>query len=171
VKKVIETLEQIKEFPVGLSRSTVTAMIDDIIAELITPRWIPYENMADALRYMDEAIDAVEEVTFRGRDEEKCIDTALNRIECAKGAVETMIPLPLPRWYTPEQWKERTGEPWPDNGAVYYQYTRDNKYDVWRVGTYKNILYSKRDFELSGAGTHQIICATEAGPPPDGWRP
>jgi hypothetical protein len=73
---------------------------------------------------------------------------------------------------TPEQWEKRTGKAWPDDWAVYYRYSYDHKtYREWRVGSHKNIVDSRADFETHNAGTHQIVCATEAGPPPDGWMP
>jgi hypothetical protein len=43
--------------------------------------------------------------------------------------------------------------------------------DKWRTGNYKNISDSDADFRSHNAGHHQIICATEAGPPPDDWKP
>jgi hypothetical protein len=84
---------------------------------------------------------------------------------------EAIKDLQTPRWYTPEQWEAETGELWPDKGAVYYRYSRDyKKYQEWQTGYYRNILNCKADFELSGTGTYQIICATEAGPPLDNWQ-
>jgi hypothetical protein len=80
--------------------------------------------------------------------------------------------LRAPRWYTPEQWEQRTGEPWPDNAAVYYRYvSAGGKLDIWRTGCYKNIANSNHDFRSHNAGYHQIVCATEAGPPPADWEP
>jgi hypothetical protein len=82
--------------------------------------------------------------------------------------------LQTPRWYTPEQWEERTGEPWPDNGAVYMLYKPpeiSGVFPFWRIETY---CYAK--MYLNGVAVHSksciaVVCATEAGPPPDGWRP
>jgi hypothetical protein len=77
---------------------------------------------------------------------------------------EAMTGLKTPRWYTPEQLKAETGKEWPDNWAVY---TRSlyitGKWGAWETGSYadtKHVLYKV-----------QIACATEAGRPPNGWRP
>jgi hypothetical protein len=76
------------------------------------------------------------------------------------------------RWETPEQYKARTGKPWPDDWAVYYRYvSASGKLDIWRTGYYENIANSNHDFRSHNAGYYQIVCATEAGPPPDDWRP
>jgi hypothetical protein len=78
----------------------------------------------------------------------------------------------LPRWETPEQYRKRMGEAWPENAAVYYRYNFDYKtYHGWMVGCHKDIVNLRADIEALNAGTHQIICATEAGPPSDSWRP
>jgi hypothetical protein len=73
-----------------------------------------------------------------------------------------------PRWETPEQRKERTGEDWPDMNAVYVQAYKDYQgtgdwepqYE-WGVALH---------CEVKGL-RFTIICATEAGKPPDGWVP
>jgi hypothetical protein len=78
----------------------------------------------------------------------------------------------LPRWETPDQWEQGTGEPWPDNAAVYVRVYAD-KFPGFGVYTYADAL---RLVRMATAHTgltakHQIACATEAGPPPDDWRP
>jgi hypothetical protein len=80
--------------------------------------------------------------------------------------------VPVPDWETPEQYQERTGKAWPDDWAVYYRYvSAGGKLDIWRTGYYKNIANSNHDFRSHNAGHHQMVCATESGIPPDGWRP
>jgi hypothetical protein len=174
MKKVVELLEQAKKSLDGTaswmkvldSVSGALKFTNEALAELKTPRWIPYKNLTDALDYMSEAVKAVEEVTFRSRDDERRIKAALTRIECAKGAIETLIPLPQPRWETPEQWEKRTGEAWPDKGPVYYRCSRT---DYWVVSSFED---ARRDIVMSPLVlTADIICAAEAGPPPSGWRP
>jgi hypothetical protein len=76
-----------------------------------------------------------------------------------------------PRLYTPEQWEQRTGKPWPDGWAV-YALTELGKIDMgWMAMPYQ--LAKKRfhyeDFDYGCVST--IVCATEAGPPPNDWRP
>jgi hypothetical protein len=118
---------------------------------------------------MDKAISAIEGITFRGREEEKRINLALDRIECARGAIETLIPLPLPRWETPEQWEKRTGEAWPDDGAVYFTHnTLDGTNVSWAICTYEK--YKHYEKFNPGDGFRGVV-TTEAGPPPYGWLP
>jgi hypothetical protein len=188
MKKVIERLEQAKAeirmssgklAEAGLKPHGFISSINEVLAELKTPRWIPYKNLSDAHDCMSEAIKAVEEVTFRGRDEEKRIKTALNRIECAMGAVETLIPLPLPRWETPEQWEKRTGKAW--QGAVYFNLLakRDghsvyigDKYQTCSIEEAREIIDNLENKQQCHEYTPVVICAnSDSGKPPDGWRP
>jgi hypothetical protein len=71
-----------------------------------------------------------------------------------------------PRRYTPEQWKELTGEDWPEGWAVYVlvrnKYTKKKEYR-WEAYPYT----ATKSF----TGGNPIVCATEAGKPPKGWRP
>jgi hypothetical protein len=76
-----------------------------------------------------------------------------------------------PRWETTEQYEKRTGEKWPDNGAVFTRLK--NKHDDWDVHFYGRHKQSVDFIERMG-GTVQplyIVCATEAGLPPDDWKP
>jgi hypothetical protein len=77
-----------------------------------------------------------------------------------------------PRWETTEQWERRTGEPWPDDWAVYVQITRgDNGYVYkWKPSTLREALINKSS-PIWENHQIEIICATEAGPPPEDWRP
>jgi hypothetical protein len=70
----------------------------------------------------------------------------------------------LPRWETPEQYVKRTGERWPDDWAVYYI---DPPRPYWDTQPTWEIC--RHDIAIRNG----LICvvATEAGPPPDGWRP
>jgi hypothetical protein len=97
-----------------------------------------------------------------GKDMVSAIDDALSELE-------------TPRWYTPEQWEERTGEPWPENGAVYFW----NGCAGWAIMYYGR--WKEMIIKLGEEGGYKrlpeketqypAVCATEAGPPPDGWRP
>jgi hypothetical protein len=68
------------------------------------------------------------------------------------------------RWETPERYEKRTGEPWPDDGAVYARIRRTtgewSRWDVFKFGCAKANMFNA-----------QIVCATEAGPPPHYWKP
>jgi ParB family chromosome partitioning protein len=186
MKKVIEKLEKVKSFfdkayqfshEEGIDNKPLKERIDmleEALAKLKalprweTPRRMPYKNLTDALQYMDKAISAIEGVTFRGRDEQKRIETAVDRIECAKGAVETLIPLPLLRWETPEQWEKRTGDPWPDVGAVYALYEKNDGEREWYGQSWD---FTKNQQKKKNSNIMAVVIATEAGPPPDDWKP
>jgi hypothetical protein len=71
-----------------------------------------------------------------------------------------------PRWETPEQWEKRTGEQWPDDWAV-YALQEDLTWAAMPYFVAKVRMNHESDYLFVIA----IICATEAGPPPDGWRP
>jgi hypothetical protein len=94
-------------------------------------------------------------------DLELCTD-AINYIN------DAMALLQSPRWETPEQREKRTGEPWPDDWVVYCRY-RCNGYSL--QGKWHGETYSRIKNEEYGLDQKQIVCATEAGPPPDNWRP
>lgn len=66
---------------------------------------------------------------------------------------------------TPIEYEKRTGEPWPDNWAVYAraQYTT-GEYSTWGVCNYADAAFTMY--------TTQIVCAnSNSGKPPDGWMP
>jgi hypothetical protein len=70
-------------------------------------------------------------------------------------------------YITPEQYKERTGKDWPENWAVYWR-TRDNgKWLSWFPMTLEMGEFAM----VKTVGEHQIVCATEAGKPPNDWKP
>ena len=74
-----------------------------------------------------------------------------------------------PRWETPEQYEKQTGEPWPDSGAVYCcgqskEFAAEHGY-TWFIMSHKEAK------EYRFYKVRHIICATEAGPPPENWRP
>jgi hypothetical protein len=81
---------------------------------------------------------------------------------------EAIVLLKAPRFETPEQYRKRTGEPWPDDWAVYCRY-RCNGYSL--QGKWHGETYSQIKNEEYGLDQKQIVIATEAGPPPDDWRP
>jgi hypothetical protein len=73
----------------------------------------------------------------------------------------------LDRWYTPEQWEKRTGAAWPDKWSVYVRYRGTNG----TFCTWLSTLYSLAKYEPLYKTEKQIVCATEAGPPPNDWWP
>jgi hypothetical protein len=74
-----------------------------------------------------------------------------------------------PRFETPEQREKRTGEKWPDDWAVYWRWAKGDK--SWNCGFYQDA----KAPPLIPLGVaiygRVIVCATEAGPPPDGREP
>jgi hypothetical protein len=72
-----------------------------------------------------------------------------------------------PRWETPEQRLKRTGEAWPEDWAVYAVYEDNDGKKKWFSGCYCR----ERERMRKGKIPEMIVCATEAGPPPDDWRP
>jgi hypothetical protein len=83
-----------------------------------------------------------------------CEDTRIGILE-----VIELLQAP-PRWETPEQYKKRTGEDWPDEAAVYIYGKR--YWLGWSVCRY--ITAKNKKVSL-------YVCATEAGLPPADWKP
>jgi hypothetical protein len=79
--------------------------------------------------------------------------------------------VPIPEFETIEQHKDRTGEDWPDKAPVWVCVHEEWQLEEhWRALQLENdLIRLDKDF----GDTHVpllIICATEAGPPPDDWR-
>jgi hypothetical protein len=76
-----------------------------------------------------------------------------------------------PCWYTPAQWEEKTGKPWPENWAVYIIMEANPGQRVVEIKSLR-VAKAELDKQNTGAvmGIRWIVCAAEAGPP-DGWRP
>jgi hypothetical protein len=85
-------------------------------------------------------------------------------VSCIEEAIEELKA--PPRWYTPDQWEAETGEPWPDDWAVYAlektSIFSDGYSERFRVMEYETAKWKDLDV---------IVVAAEAGPPPNGWRP
>lgn len=89
-----------------------------------------------------------------------------NVVDVLKLFVRTLETIDLflaksPTYETPEQYKERTGKEWPDRNAVYALHGEDGKK-----------YYCPSSYMLAKRGKRKIIiCATEAGCPPDDYLP
>jgi hypothetical protein len=127
------------------------------------------ESMKKAIELLETA--KLDLIKF-SRDHSRIIlaMSALSNIE------EALYDLRLrPRWETPEQREKRTGEAWPDNAPAYFNLwflTKDSKYTpgIWQLmelGKARKEVERLTSLEIKTA----IVCATEAGPPPDGWKP
>jgi hypothetical protein len=79
-----------------------------------------------------------------------------------------------PRWETPEQREKRTGEAWPENGAVRVLLP-NNDWDLmeyWRAEQLRQDLARlDKDFGDEPRGLIIMCDRGESGPPPDDWRP
>jgi hypothetical protein len=73
-----------------------------------------------------------------------------------------------PRWETPKQYKARTGKAWPEDWAVYTLYKTELIYKKW---WFCESYHCAKTTMLSGDRVLAIVCATEAGCPPDDWMP
>jgi hypothetical protein len=105
------------------------------------------------------------------------IELLFDEVENLKGTIALLAP---PCWETPEQRKKRTGKAWPDDWSVYYRFAYMHKtcagsYELflgdWLVGVHRHIVSNHKDAQKERIGKYQWVCATEAGPPPDDWRP
>jgi hypothetical protein len=112
-----------------------------------------------------KAYDWIEKATPGNEDYCDYLSEAMNLID------EVLSILKSPRWETPEQREKRTGKKWPDKASVYIRLA-DGELQVeeyWRALQMENdLIRLDKDF----GDTHVpllIICATEAGPPPDDW--
>jgi hypothetical protein len=77
-----------------------------------------------------------------------------------------------PLWYTPDRWEQLTGEPWPDNWAVYFMAWFPDGHPVYIDGIWRTMALHEARERASGLTKYivTIVCATEAGPPPDDWK-
>lgn len=109
-----------------------------------------------------EVIDLLKKAKQKGRF--ATLEIALDNIDKALAKLQA-----LPRYETPEQYEERTGNKWRDWDAVYARYVWN--YPRWRAMSYseaKEGRYYERScpFDI----TH-IVIATEDGCPPWEWVP
>jgi hypothetical protein len=115
--------------------------------------------MKEIIELLEQALDRISCVGGADRKEQKLAREGERFIN---EAVDLLI---TPRWETPEQYEKRTGKPWPDKWAVYYRCSRA---DDWVVSSFEA---AKRDIVMSLIPSADIICATEAGMPPNDWKP
>jgi hypothetical protein len=116
--------------------------------------------MKQVIEELEKAEKEVSSISLYGntrRNREK-LDEAIGLIQ---GAITKLQE--TPRRETPEQWEKRTGEEWPDDWAVYALYeTAAGEERFWAANEY---CYARDGVSKC------IVCATEAGKPPDGWEP
>ena len=76
------------------------------------------------------------------------------------------------KWPTPEQFFEEYGEVYPDDGAVWFNFsgTFDSGWDInFKLGIYAD---AKKEQDANKEREYNIICAcTPWGKPPNNWRP
>jgi hypothetical protein len=110
---------------------------------------------------MKEVIDLLEKAILDMRS------NAL--LEAEEKISATIAKLQTPRYETPGQYKERTGKEWPDDWAVYIKVPTDMP--IWQVRSFIDAQSGYITDLLSAYEITNIICATEAGAPPDDWKP
>jgi hypothetical protein len=114
--------------------------------------------MKEAVEQLDDAQYEFECLNPIGEGEVKSWTKGLRLLKDAISELKNP-----PRWETPEQWKQRTGEEWPDDWPVWSLTTdRDEILTITTMG---------EEEARKTWGNHIYAIATEAGPPPDGWRP
>lgn len=71
----------------------------------------------------------------------------------------------IPAHETVAQWEKRTGKQYLDTAPTYARFVGPGMKGLtgWLLCMY--------DFAVNSTSIHQIIVATEAGAPPDDWRP
>jgi hypothetical protein len=87
---------------------------------------------------------------------------------CYIGEAIALLKAP-PRFETPEKWEQRTGEKLNELTPVWVRHVYHDDW-CWHLGTYEEEKENNKYFEESGYKCDMVI-ATEAGPPPDGWKP
>jgi hypothetical protein len=107
---------------------------------------------------LEETLDRISCVAGADRKERKLVREGERLIN---EAVDLLI---MPCWYTPDRWKDLTGKEWQDKAAVYYRCSRA---DTWVILSFEE---AKRDIVMSLIPSADIICATEAGIPPNDWK-
>ena len=74
----------------------------------------------------------------------------------------------VPDYETPEEYKERTGKPFPDNGLVWFRerewYFSNGSWTSWIGKEFGQVMGIVSDEE-------QMVIADPPVPPPDDWRP
>jgi hypothetical protein len=159
MKRIIKLLGKIKESILKGSYSTAVDCVEQVMAGLDPDNAMKNYAVKTAKKEFIAAM--LNKVLIKGRldgDLKNCI------LEAGK-SIEGLI---TPLWETPEQWEERTGMGWPQNAAVYYR-LQGSLSPVWRVDDMKTIMAF--DATYKGHRQMDIICATEAGPPPYDWKP
>jgi hypothetical protein len=123
------------------------------------------KKVIDLLRAAHSLIDGL---CGQNEDEKRWLDEALLRIGHALAILK-----PPPSWETPEQYKERTGEDWPDDGPVWTRITntKNRKKATWSLNRYGEMKNNTECRIKNSIFRYEIILATEAGRPPDDWEP
>jgi hypothetical protein len=120
--------------------------------------------MKKAIELLEDAYQDVYHSVIVLGAEIKYSRNAMDKIEAALAELKAPS-----RFETPEQREERTGEPWPDDAPVYFRgrYDFAETWNRWKLGSFGEAVWELDDW----SNGFQIVCATEAGPPPEGWRP
>jgi hypothetical protein len=171
VKKVIELLrtacKRLGDI-YGFSQTTQLEIVKETcgdieraLAELKKPASYTISDVVDVL------------AEARAFIEKGYADDGIDKIGAAISILDELS-VPPPSWETPEQYRERTGEDWPENALVYYRYAGASETYIdgeWGYAAYKRIRGFATKAEQHKSGRYQIVCANEAGPPPVDYEP
>jgi hypothetical protein len=122
--------------------------------------------MKKVVEQLNRAYDLIAQICFASKDDKALAEKALILIDQSMADLED---LKAPRWETPEQWKQRTGKKCDDLTPVWSRHVYNDDWS-WGLGTYGEANEECKIFEESGYKCDMVI-ATVAGPPPDGWKP
>jgi hypothetical protein len=175
MKKIIERLERVLRIIPSITvdnwissdaRAKVRSLTEEAITELKKPtveiNTLDFGELKDMLKDVYCCITG--EVEGDDKDENYKPCHTLDYLERARHHLDYILDYSgddKPRWETPEQREKRTGEAWPDNGAVYALVELLHGELLWEVMSH----------DTAKTAANYIVCAAEAGPPPNNWQP
>jgi hypothetical protein len=71
----------------------------------------------------------------------------------------------VPDYETPEQYEKRTGEPFPEDGLVWF------RHKTWKESWEHTRLCHLKTDDAEWLANNIIVIADPPVPPPDGWKP
>jgi hypothetical protein len=120
--------------------------------------------MKKVIELLEEADKYVFSISVHG-DARKNVESR----DMANGLIqEAIVLLKTPRWETPEQWEKRTGEKLDANAAVYF---RPDLLYTYSFGISDKVEWNACLWKNAVPKCQTCVVATEAGIPPDDWRP
>jgi hypothetical protein len=78
--------------------------------------------------------------------------------------------VPIYDFETPEQWEQRTGEPYPKEAPVWYRGSYPDE-DGWHMEDWQCESLEIAQARVTFYTQEQIVCANSTKVPPKDWRP